>query len=288
LTTFIKKEPQELKQALSKIQEMQRHEEAHNLMAKVVPPHLNPATMKKDIDPNAIKLGSKEALEYVSWLVHPNRLFDVAMTTYDFDLVTLVASQTQKDPKEYVPYIESLKAEESVDYMKFRVHNDLKDYDKALKKLLKSPNPEHFEEAVTLTRKQRLFREAMNTLEAMPENELHAARLKQIKLAFGTYLDQRGYRDEAGLMFMASGDLEQAQVSFGKAGNVTMSLAVVAQRTDLSAEQREQVKEDLIERLINSLRYEEAGDMIDHTSDFNGALDCYLKGNSFAKAIKLC
>lgn len=50
--------------------------------------------MKRDIDPTAIKIGSKEALEFVSWLVQPNRLFDVALTTYDFDLVTLVASQT--------------------------------------------------------------------------------------------------------------------------------------------------------------------------------------------------
>ena len=48
--------------------------------------------MKRDIDENAIKLGSKEALEYVSWLVNPNKLFDVALTTYDFELVTLVAS----------------------------------------------------------------------------------------------------------------------------------------------------------------------------------------------------
>jgi elongator complex protein 1 len=48
--------------------------------------------MKKDIDPKSIKLGSKEALEYVSWLVNANKLFDVALTTYDFDLVTLVAT----------------------------------------------------------------------------------------------------------------------------------------------------------------------------------------------------
>jgi hypothetical protein len=84
---------------------MQKEEEGLNLKAKIVAPHLNPQTMKKDIDPNAIKLGSKEALEYVSWIVNPNRLFDVALTTYDFDLVTLVATQTQKDPKEYVPYL---------------------------------------------------------------------------------------------------------------------------------------------------------------------------------------
>lgn len=48
--------------------------------------------MKKDVDPNSIKFGSKEALEYVSWLVNADKLFNVALTTYDFDLVTLVAT----------------------------------------------------------------------------------------------------------------------------------------------------------------------------------------------------
>jgi elongator complex protein 1 len=63
-----------------------------NLTSRVIPPHLNPITFKKDIDENSIKLGSKESLEYVSWLVNADKLFDVALTTYDFDLVTLVAS----------------------------------------------------------------------------------------------------------------------------------------------------------------------------------------------------
>jgi hypothetical protein len=84
---------------------MQRKEEEENRIRRIVPPHLNPETMKKDVDPKSMKLGSHEALEYVSWLVKPDRLFDVALTTYDFDLVTLVATQTQKDPKEYVPYL---------------------------------------------------------------------------------------------------------------------------------------------------------------------------------------
>ena len=76
-------------------------------------------------------MGAKEALEYVSWLVNPNKLFDVALTTYDFELVTLVATQTQKDPKEYVPYLQSLKAMEPT-YMKFRIEMDLKNYTTAL------------------------------------------------------------------------------------------------------------------------------------------------------------
>ena len=81
--------------------------------------------MKKDIDPKSIKIGAKEALEYVSWLVQPNKLYDVALTTYDFDLVTLVATQTQKDPKEYVPYLNELKAMDPI-YMKHQIQVDLK------------------------------------------------------------------------------------------------------------------------------------------------------------------
>ena len=109
--------------------------------------------MKRDIDPDALKIGSKEALEYVSWLVNPNRLFDVALTTYNFDLVTLVATQTQKDPKEYVPYLKELKAYPLADYMKFKVHFDLKNYTKALKKLAKSQEESHFEEALQMIKK---------------------------------------------------------------------------------------------------------------------------------------
>ena len=71
---------------------MQQNEKNLNLTSRVIPPHLNSETMKRDIDPDAQKLGAKEALEYVSWLVNPNRLFDVALTTYDFELVTLVAT----------------------------------------------------------------------------------------------------------------------------------------------------------------------------------------------------
>ena len=42
LTTYIKKQPQEVKQVLSLIQSMQRKESELKQTAKVVPPHLNP------------------------------------------------------------------------------------------------------------------------------------------------------------------------------------------------------------------------------------------------------
>jgi elongator complex protein 1 len=35
-------------------------------------------------------------------------MYEVALGTYDFELVKLVAQYTQKDPKEYLPYIQEL------------------------------------------------------------------------------------------------------------------------------------------------------------------------------------
>ena len=48
---------------------------------------------------------AEEALEYVCWLVNANNLYNVALDLYDFDLVTMVATQTHKDPKEFLPYL---------------------------------------------------------------------------------------------------------------------------------------------------------------------------------------
>jgi|TARA_B110000285_G_C14758293_1_gene438416 hypothetical protein len=62
LTVYVKKQPQELKQVLELIRVMQQEEKNLNQTSRVVPPHLNPVTLKKDIDPKSLKQGAKDAL----------------------------------------------------------------------------------------------------------------------------------------------------------------------------------------------------------------------------------
>lgn len=53
-----------------------------------------------------------------------------------------------------MPYLKELKQCPSADYMKYKVHFDLKNYSKALKKISKSANDEHFNnEAMALIKK---------------------------------------------------------------------------------------------------------------------------------------
>ncbi|KNC51995.1 elongator complex protein 1 [Thecamonas trahens ATCC 50062] len=53
-------------------------------------------------------LGPAQALDYLVFLADADELFDVALGLYDWDLVRLVASRTQKDPREYAPLLECL------------------------------------------------------------------------------------------------------------------------------------------------------------------------------------
>ncbi len=72
-----------------------------------------------------------EGFRHLLYIVDVNDLFDVALGTYDFDLVLMVAEKSQKDPKEYLPFLNDLKRQNQ-NYMKYKIDLYLKKYNKAL------------------------------------------------------------------------------------------------------------------------------------------------------------
>ena len=79
-----------------------------------------------------------------------------------------------------MPYLQELKSMD-LDYMKYKIENDLKNYEKALEMIANS-GEKFFEEALVLIKKQRLFKQALVLFEDRPS--LHI----QVKRAFGDYL----------------------------------------------------------------------------------------------------
>ena len=141
--------------------------------------------------------------------------------------------------------------------MRYRVCVDLKDFSRAVKKLakgdreLKGANPElaekYFTEALTVIKKHRLFKQALDYYS-------HSETLiNRLKLAFAEYLEARGYAEEAGFLFAAGGEQDLALSAFKKSLNVdmTLSLLVGAPQDKASA-----ILEELVERLKNASRYE--------------------------------
>ena len=51
---------------------------------------------------------AEKSLEFLCWIVNAETLFDFSLKTYDFELVIMCAKYTQKDPKEYLNYLNNL------------------------------------------------------------------------------------------------------------------------------------------------------------------------------------
>ena len=97
-----------------------------------------------------------EALKFLLYMVDVAVLYDVALGTYDFDLVMMVAERSQKDPKEYLPFLNKLKAMEP-GYCKFSIDAHLKRWSAALGHLVQLPD--HFPECLQLVEEHRLYKQ---------------------------------------------------------------------------------------------------------------------------------
>jgi elongator complex protein 1 len=85
-------------------------------------------------------------------------------------------------------------------YMKYKIHIDLKQYEKAVKMLVPG-GEKYFEEALSVIKKHRLFKQAMLYYQEQPE------LVRKVKLSFGEYLEQRGYSEEAGFLYNGAGEI---------------------------------------------------------------------------------
>jgi elongator complex protein 1 len=190
MTTYCKKSPPELQAALIKIQELKSLDQSRPPR----PPHLTESSSPKSVS-------SEDALKYVCWLVDPDKLYNLALGMYDLELVTMVAQHTQKDPKEYLPYLQELSHMDEVD-RRYRINLDLKRYDTALEELYKG-GEQHYNSCIELIEKHNLY---MLGLKLFENNSAKGIVLR----SFGNYLKKLGMHTEAGSMYWLAGELEQA------------------------------------------------------------------------------
>ena len=135
-------------------------------------------------------------------MVHVDQLFDVALGMYDFDLVLLVASKSQKDPKEYIPMLNELNELEE-NYKRFSINKYLKRFDKAVQCLAKC-GESRLEELRSFVKYHSLYREALALFSC--EDHIY----KQISEDFGLYLKLKKQYVEAGIVYEKADNIEKA------------------------------------------------------------------------------
>ncbi|KAK3927591.1 Elongator complex protein 1 [Frankliniella fusca] len=149
------------------------------------------------------------ALRHLLYLRDVNQLMDAALGMYDFNLVVLIASKSQKDPKEYLAFLNKLRQMEE-NYQRYSVDKHLRKWESALVNLIKSPG-DHKLELLNFVINQDLYREALT---ALPQ---HDQRFRLIASAYADKLVSQRLYKEAAIMYRRARDFHNALLSHQKA-----------------------------------------------------------------------
>ncbi|KAM8803480.1 elongator complex protein 1 [Rhynchonycteris naso] len=265
--------------------------DAHKYCLSILTSHVKKTTPELDIvlqkvhelqgnaPPVPDAMTAEEALKYLLLLVDVNELYDHSLGTYDFDLVLMVAEKSQKDPKEYLPFLNTLKKMET-NYQRFTIDKYLKRYEKAIGHLSKC-GPEYFPECLNLIKDKSLYNEA---LKIYPPN---SQQYKDVSIAYGEHLLQEHLPEPAGLVFARCGAHEKALDAFLAAGSWQHALCMAA-RLQLGADQLAGLGRALAGKLVEQRKHSEAATVLEqYAQDYEEAVLLLLEGAAWEEALRL-
>ncbi|KAG0365886.1 hypothetical protein BGZ54_006088 [Gamsiella multidivaricata] len=250
LTTYVRKSPPDLESALLLLAELKDQDQAL----------------------------AEDALKFTIFLADVNRLFDVALGMYDFTLVLMVAQWSQKDPREYLPFLNELRTLEKY-YQRFKIDDHLKKYQTALENLSQA-GEKYFEDCIAYIKQHNLFKFALKIFASNPTKH------KAILFIYGDSLSVSGDHAQAGVAYVMAGNKEKALEAYNEAG-LWREAVVLAQQLKYEPSAIAYLARGLAEQLKSSKRYAEAGVLLaEYSKDSEEAVSVLLEGRLWNEAIR--
>lgn len=233
----------------------------------------------RDIDSQPNNPNSPEnAVKYVSLLIDLIDLYKIALGTYDFDIILLIAQQSQMDPKEYLPFLNNLYSLEE-NYRKFSIDCHLTRFEKALAHILGCHDK--FDECLEFIQKNNFHQKA---LQIIAKNH---SWYNEIKQSYGESLLMQQHFDEAGLIFVQIQQLNSALGAFEEAHNWRQVL-IIANQLKLSQDEISALMHIQISHLKTENSFLEASQlMCEYTFEYEDAILLLIEGNQWKESYRL-
>ncbi|XP_035718153.1 putative elongator complex protein 1 isoform X1 [Vespa mandarinia] len=223
-------------------------------------------------------ISSEDALKYLLYLVDVNVLFDTALGMYDFELAMLIASKSQKDPKEYIPFLNNLKKLDG-NFMKYSVDIHLKRYESALNNI--SKDTERFDECLNLIKNQNLYTNGLKIFQK------DSKEYKEIARIYGDHLLSKNKYKEAGIMYQKANDYVNALKVY-KLAACWQEAIIVSTSLKLSPSELCILYKELQKRLYYDKRYLEAAQiLILYLNDPEGAVSLLCEGKYWKDVLRI-
>ncbi|KAI8929674.1 IKI3 family-domain-containing protein [Entophlyctis helioformis] len=249
--------------------------------ARRLPPDLEGAmrriyAVKEKQSPEA----AESALKYLIFLADVNKLYDVALGMYDFALVLMVAQHSQKDPRDYLPFLSELQKLPKY-YQRHRIDDHLGRRESALRNLSLA-GEDRFDETVRYMRRHQLYATGMTLYGE--ETTQH----RTILVEFAAFHASNSAYDEAGMLYTLAGELPLALEMYTNAGLWRQAYTVALDMGASDAEIRG-VAESLLELLTENRDFLNAAHVcLEMLADPTRAVTALVAGHHWADAILVC
>lgn len=217
------------------------------------------------------------AIEHICFLADVNRLYDNALGLYDLELALLIAQQSQKDPKEYLPFLRNLQGMRVL-RRQYSIDDHLGRFKKALRHLC---DLAAFDEVKDYTMRHGLYPEALDFYRYQEH------KLREIMRLYADFLLQNGKFKEAGVAYEYLNDYTSASEAFRQAHLWKESLSC-ATLIPLPQPQLRSLAQTLADTLSESKDFFSAATIHhDYLADIATAGRTFCKGYHFASALRL-
>lgn len=224
---------------------------------------------------------AEKAIEHICFLVDVHRLYDNALGLYNLDLALLVAQQSQRDPREYLPFIQDLHKLPDL-RRKFAIDDHLERRTKALAHLQALDS---FDELVQYTVKHGLYHDALGSY------RYDINRHRTLTNVYAEHLETQSKWREAGLAYESLQNFGKAVVCYRAAGATCWRECLFAarqQQPPMSGEVLAELAGVLAEALTEAKDHASAAIIhLDYLSSLTDAVRSLCKGSQFAEAMRL-
>ncbi|CAE6454047.1 unnamed protein product [Rhizoctonia solani] len=221
----------------------------------------------------------EDAVKYIIFLVDGDQLFNTALGMYDFSLVLMIAQQSQKDPREYLPFLRELRALDTY-YQRFRINEYLGRRELALANL-KLAGAARFEEAKQYIEKHQLYSKSIELWKG------HPTEYATILTLYGEWLMDRREFSKAGQAFSLAGDSKRAMFAYEKA-RMWKELFSLALDVGVPDQDLTDMGLRVAENLVSHARYSEAATVyLDYSQDVPSAVSALTRGNDLSEAFRV-
>ena len=262
LTTLARSDPPALEEALERIKVIREIE------------------LLGSADPRRMSYPSaEEALKHLLWLSDSEPVFQAALGLYDLNLAAIVALNSQRDPKEFLPFLQELERL-PLDLMRYKIDLKLYRFEKALKHIV-SAGDAYYADCMNLMKQNpQLFPLGLQLIS-------DPTKKRQILEAWGDHLSDEKHYEDAATTYICCSSLEKALKSYRACGNWS-GVLTVSGLLKLGREEVLQLAYELCEELQALGKPGEAAKIaLEYCGDVTNGLSLLISAREWEEALRV-